>query len=287
MILASELFWFAEVPDGTAPIWVVGDGKKKSNLPNAHQAKHRYETHNLPLPVCVWRHSISKCDQCLLKKISYNCFSCRFFFSWAESSQGSFFLWHLRTIPLHLSPESCHLCHLEVICEQCWSLGQPKLVNQAEQTMQMEWKGEAMENSGPHCLGNFKAKPSCSGRCCLGPLVATLMSSLQNITFWKLYRLNAWAALRGDLTSPSHLSESPTNNNKNLKIKERKKKKKNLHKWDTSGDGDPHCPTRSPVFWCPSPGFPLTAAEPMQNAFCHLLAASPLLVGLESDRVMI
>lgn len=29
--------------------------------------------------------------------------------------------------------------------------------------MQMEWKGEAGENTGAHCLAHFKAKPSCSG----------------------------------------------------------------------------------------------------------------------------
>lgn len=36
------------------------------------------------------------------------------------------------------------------------------LVNQAEQTMQMEWRGEAPGNTGAHCLGHFKARSSCA-----------------------------------------------------------------------------------------------------------------------------
>lgn len=212
----------------------------------------------------------TKTKKTLLKFFNY--------FTWAKSSQGSFFLWHLRIIPLHLSPESCHLCHLEVICEQCWSLGQPKLVNQAEQTMQMEWKGEAMKNSGPHCLGHFKAKPSCSRRCCLGPLVATLMSSLQNITFWKLYSLNAWSALHKDFTLPWHLSKSPKKKKKSGGGK--KNEKKYHHHWGLGSQ--PHCPLTSRN---PAPSTPNCGAA---DAFCNLLVnASPFMLFLASNRMMI
>lgn len=76
-------------------------------------------------------------------------------------SQGRSLLWPSGILALHLSPEACHLGHLEVICEQCGSRDSP-----AGQSGRTDYANgverRSARNTGAHCLGHFKARSSCS-----------------------------------------------------------------------------------------------------------------------------